>query len=89
MISLLHAYHEWQESDSYVPHVGDLIFYDWQDAGVGDNTGWPDHVGIIESVIDNVISVIEGNYSDAVKRRQVRVDDKFIRGYGVINYAEP
>ena len=38
------------ENDSYVPKTGDIIFYDWADNGVGDNTGVPDHVGIVVTV---------------------------------------
>ena len=29
----------WQENDAYVPSPGDAILYDWQDNGIGDNTG--------------------------------------------------
>ena len=32
----------WVESDSYVPKAGDLILYDWQDSGSGDNKNSPD-----------------------------------------------
>lgn len=38
----------WVEDDSYVPKPGDYIFYDWDDSGAGDNTGFTDHVGIVE-----------------------------------------
>ena len=27
--------------------------YDWDDNGNGDNTGWPDHVGIVTEVNGN------------------------------------
>ena len=40
----------WQENDAYAPTIGDILFYDWQDDGVGDNTGSPDHVGIVTHV---------------------------------------
>lgn len=33
----------WQENDAYVPSPGDGILYAWQDNGIGDNTGNPDH----------------------------------------------
>lgn len=71
----------WQENDAYVPSPGDCILYDWQDSGVGDNTGTPDHVGIVEKVEGSNITVIEGNYSDSVKRRVIAVNGKYIRGY--------
>ena len=76
----------WVESDSHKPCAGDIIFYDWDDSGKGDNTGWPDHVGIVEAVSDNTITVIEGNYSNSVKRRYIAVNAKNIRGYGVPKY---
>ena len=50
MIQLFQKLGAWQENDAHVPQPGDVIFYDWDDSGVGDNTGWPDHVGIVESV---------------------------------------
>lgn len=76
----------WVEDDSYVPSPGDYLFYDWQDNGVGDNKGVSDHVGIVEKVVDGVITIIEGNYSNAVKRRSLEVNGKYIRGYGVPKY---
>lgn len=77
----------WQERDNHFPQPGDIIFYDWQDSGKGDNQGWSDHVGIVEKVSNNKISVIEGNYSDSVKRRLLDVNGRYIRGYGVPNYG--
>ena len=76
----------WVEDDAYVPQPGDYIFYDWQDTGAGDNKGNSDHVGIVEKVVDGVITVIEGNYSNSVKRRTLKVNGKYIRGYGVPKY---
>ena len=60
--------------------------YDWDDNGVGDNKSGPDHVGIVEKVSGNTITVIEGNYSNAVKRRTLLVNGKYIRGYIVPKY---
>lgn len=77
----------WQEKDSHIPLPGDIIFYDWQDSGKGDNTGWSDHVGIVEKVSGNKISVIEGNYNNKVGRRLIDVNGKYIRGYGIPNYG--
>lgn len=76
----------WVEDDSYVPNPGDYIYYDWNDTGDGDNTGWPEHVGIVEKVENNIITVIEGNYNNSVKRRVIKVNAKNIRGYGVPKY---
>lgn len=87
MIKLLQKKGIWQESDAYVPKAGDIIFYDWQDSGVGDNTGVPDHVGIVEKCDGNIIVVIEGNKNDGVERRSIQVNGKYIRGYGTPKYS--
>lgn len=76
----------WIEDDSYIPSPGDYIFYDWNDTGTGDCTGWPEHVGIV-ILCDNVIKVIEGNKSDAVGYRELPVNGRYIRGYGVPDYG--
>lgn len=76
----------WMESDAYTPKSGDIIYYDWQDSGKGDNTGVPDHVGIVEYVSGGVITVIEGNKNDSVERRKIAVDGTCIRGYGLPNF---
>lgn len=90
MIELLKAKGIFVEDDAYVPAPGDLLFYDWQDDSKGDNKGNPDHVGIVESVVGDTITVIEGNYQNAVGRRLIRVNGKYIRGFGVPKYdAEP
>jgi surface antigen len=76
----------WVENDAYIPKGGDIIFYDWQDSGSGDNRGGSDHVGIVERVVGDTITIIEGNYSNSVKRRNIRVNGTYIRGYGVPKY---
>ena len=86
-IELFKKLGSWQENDAYVPSPGDYIFYDWQDNGVGDNTGAADHVGIVEKVSGQTITVIEGNYSNSVKRRTLAVNGRYIRGYGVPKYG--
>ena len=76
----------WVEDDGYVPDPGDYIFYDWKDDGKGENTDGASHVGIVEEVKDGKITVIEGNYSQSVKRRTIQVNARYIRGYGVPKY---
>ena len=71
----------WIEDDSYRPLPGDGILYDWQDSGIGDNQGWPDHVGTVVSTTDREITVVEGNKSDAVGVRTSQINGKFIRGF--------
>lgn len=88
MIALLKTLGEWVEDDRRTPNAGDIIFYDWDDNGTGDNTGWPDHVGIVESVSGKTITVIEGNISNSVGRRKLAVNGRYIRGYGVPKYEK-
>lgn len=76
----------WIEDESRVPNLGDIIFYDWDDNGVGDNKGYSDHVGIVEKVNGGMITIIEGNYQNAVGRRNIAVNAKCIRGYAVPKY---
>jgi hypothetical protein len=87
MIDLFKNLGEWVENDAYVPSAGDVIFYDWDDSGSGDNTGSSDHVGIVESCDGKNIVVIEGNKNDAVEKRTIAVNGKFIRGFGVPKYS--
>lgn len=90
MIQLLKNIGAWVEDESVTPKAGWILFYDWADNGVGDNKGGADHVGIVEKVDGNTITIIEGNYSDSVKRRTLKVNGRYIRGYGVPKYdAEP
>lgn len=87
MIELFRALDCWIEDESVTPAPGWIIFYDWQDSsGKKDGKGWSDHVGVVEKVSGGKITVIEGNYSDAVKRRTLSVNGKYIRGYGVPRY---
>ena len=88
MIALFKKAGRWQENDAYKPQMGDIIFYDWNDSGAGDNAGSSDHVGIVVEVNGTTIRVIEGNISDSVGYRNISVNAKFIRGYGLPDYAE-
>ena len=78
----------WVEDDAYVPSPGDAVLYDWEDSGIGDNTGNPDHIGTVEYVSGGYITVIEGNLSNAVKRRTLSINGKFIRGFITPKYDE-
>lgn len=86
MIELFKDLGEWVENDAHKPSAGDIILYDWNDSGSGDNTGTPDHIGIVEKVSGNTITIIEGNKGDAVARRTIQVNGVTIRGYGVPKY---
>lgn len=88
MIELFKKLGEWVEADNHKPQAGDIIFYDWEDSGKGDNTGSPNHTGIVEKVSGTTITVIEGNYNQTVKRRYMTINGRYIRGYGVPKYTE-
>lgn len=81
MIDLYKAKGRWMETDSYIPAPGDLVMYDWEDNGNGDNKGNPDHVGIVVDMANGWITVIEGNYNNSVKYRNLNVNGKYIRGF--------
>ncbi len=87
MIELFKGLGCFVENDAHVPSPGDIIFYDWEDNGTGENKGYSDHVGIVEKVSGGTITVIEGNYNNACKRRTLKVNGRYIRGYGVPKYT--
>lgn len=76
----------WVEADDYIPSVGDIIFYDWEDDGKGDNTGRANHVGYVQKIANKTMTIIEGNYKNSVTTRTMKVNAKYIRGYGVPKY---
>ncbi len=67
-------------SSGYVPKPGDIIFF-----------GSSSHVGIVESVTGSgssaIVNTIEGNTSDAVKRRSYSISSSYILGYGSVPYT--
>ena len=82
MIALAQKMGIWQENDAYVPKKGDIVLYDWQDNGVGDNKGVPDHVGVVVyDAKDGKFQVVEGNKNDGVNLRNMSVNGKYIRGF--------
>ena len=78
----------WTENDDYVPQIGDAIIYDWDDNGVGENTGGPEHIGIVISVSGSKFCVMEGNMGSPsqVGRRNMTVNGKYIRGFITPDY---
>lgn len=87
MIELYKARGQWMEDDGYDGQVGDILMWDWQDKGVGDCTGAPDHVGILVEKDGDEWQVAEGNYDNQVKLRPVRRDQIRIRGWCLPDYA--
>ena len=80
----------WVEADNHTPKVGDAVMYDWDDTGKGNNTGWPDHVGIVVSVSNSTktFKVIEGNMNGTVGYRTMAFNGKFIRGFITPKYSK-
>ena len=78
----------WVEDDGYVPKEGDYVLYDWQDSGSGDNTGVPDHIGIVTKAGKSSFTVTEGNKNDAVGDRSMKVNGQYIRGFVCPKYDE-
>lgn len=87
MIKLYQRLGRWKESDSYIPKPGDVIMYAWGDNGVGDCTSGASHVGIVAACDGKTITVIEGNKNDAVGYREIAVNGRYIRGFGLPDYA--
>ena len=85
----------WQEDDAFVPQRGDLIFYNWDDDGIGDCQTGAYHVGIIVDVNSDTMTVIEGNRDDNdldgdnfVGFRKVRINEEKIRGFITPEYKD-
>lgn len=87
MIALYQAAGRWMENDAYRPQPGDIIMYDWDDTGAGENKGAPEHVGIVAEVNGNTLTIIEGNKGQAVATRTMAVNGRYIRGYCLPDYA--
>ena len=75
----------WTESDAHTPKVGDACVYDWQDGAdyaTTDNTGAPDHIGIVAQVGGGTFVVTEGNMNGGkVGKRTMKVNGRYIRGF--------
>ena len=80
MIALFKKMGCYIEGNKVIPEAGWVIFYDWQ------NNGRSDHVGFVEKVSGGQNHVIEGNKGEAVARRYIKTDSKYIMGYGVPKY---
>lgn len=80
----------WQENDAYVPKAGDAVLYDWDDSGKGDNKGGADHIGTVIEVYKSAgyMVVMEGNYGQAVKKRTISLNGRYIRGFITPKYTE-
>lgn len=77
----------WLEDGSITPKPGDIITYNW-DTSKQPNDGYADHIGVVEKVNGSTITVIEGNMSGKVGRRNISVGWGYIRGYARPKYSE-
>ena len=77
----------WIEDGTITPKPGYIVLYNW-DTGSQPNDGYSDHIGVVESVSNGQITVIEGNKDDAVGRRTIPVGWGYIRGYAAPKYDE-
>lgn len=78
----------WKEADSYKPEPADLILYDWDDSGRGENKNSADHIGIVRYVTSDSIHVIEGNkgVTEQVGERIIHINGRYIRGFVTPKY---
>ena len=78
----------WVENDAYTPKLADAIVYDWDDSGVGDDTGAGDHIGLVTIPGASKFTVTEGNMNGGkVGTRTMAVNGKYIRGFICPDYA--
>lgn len=87
MINMYKSHGRWVENDAYVPKPGDLIMYNWEAAATGDDKGEADHVGLVVSVANGFMTIIEGNKANAVGTRTVEVNWRYIRGFCIPDFA--
>lgn len=59
----------------YQPQPGDIAYFTYG------------HIGIVESVSDSKVTLIEGNTTDAVRRRTYSLDHEYFWGYASPNYT--
>ena len=76
----------WEEDGTVIPTPGAIVCYNWDDS-TQPNDGFADHIGIVESVSGNNITIIEGNYNDAVRKRVIPIGWGYIRGYAFPKYG--
>jgi len=87
MINLYKAKGRWREADEYSAKVGDIVMYDWNDDGRGDNIGSADHTGVVYAETATSYRVIEGNMSDSVDFRIIKKNGINIRGFCCPDFA--
>lgn len=81
MITYFKQWGRWHSVREGTVTKGDILFYDW------NSDGGSDHVGIVCSNNMGLLQVIEGNKSDNVGYRNIRLSDPTIVGVGRPNYG--
>ena len=79
---------EFVYGNTYMPKVGDFVYYDW-DPSKGNGA---DHVGIVVAVGNGTYTVVEGNKDghgqpDYVGTRDLTVGSSLVYGFGLPNYG--
>lgn len=71
--------------ESYIPAVGDVIYFKW--SNVTDPDVVVSHTGIVTSVEGGYVHTVEGNKAGAVGIRSMALTNSQIVGYGKPNYS--
>lgn len=87
MIELYKTQGRWEERDDYVPGLADIVMYDW-DAKKGECTGAPEHTGMVVGKEGKTLQVLEGNYDNRVKLREIPLEYVKVRGYCLPDYGK-
>lgn len=89
MITILKALGEWTGNDNYTPKPGDLIFYNWNaKTEAQDVDGLANHVGVVESVANGKMTIIEGNKDGKCARCTIKIGWKYIHSFGLPKFDE-
>ena len=73
---------------NYVPKRGDIVFFSWiydPPRTPPPRIGGLDHVGIVESVANGVVTTIEGNSGDRVRRNEWNIGVSDLAYFGLID----
>lgn len=77
----------WVENEAkHKARVGDWCMFDWEDNGKGDNTGAPNHVGIVTERSERGFAVTDGNSNNQVGCRAMEDNAVTIRGFIAPDY---
>ena len=86
MIELYKALGLWVEDDAHVPELGDIVMYAWS-AKSGENLLPPDHTGMVVKQDVKKLYILEGNYDNQVKIREIPIEYVKTRGFCKPDYA--